>query len=92
MSKPSESLLTMSQVAFGGNIGAGNFNAQQTNLSNIASTLNPAYFTCFLYQTTFGALPPKINNIAGLPIHLSNWALGRLALIFKNLGCPQAIY
>jgi hypothetical protein len=92
MSKPSESLLTMSQVPFGGNIGAANFNAQQANLSNIASSLSPADFTCFLYQTAFVTVLSGINNIAGLPIHLSNWVLGQLAPIFKSLGCPQAIY
>ncbi len=37
-----------------------------TNLSNIASTLNPADFTCFLYQSVFVAVPLQRNNIVAM--------------------------
>jgi hypothetical protein len=85
----------MYQVApqsFGGNIGVNNFDGQHTNISTAMSTIESGEVTCFLYQTVFGSVPSEINNVARVPLRLSEWALGKLSPIFKDLGCPEPIY
>lgn len=76
---------------FGGNVGQGNFNGEKDNFTD-PSTISPSDFTCFLYQLVSGGAPSEVNGFVGILNHLSSWALGKLNPIFKNLGCPDAIY
>jgi hypothetical protein len=89
-------MYTMYPKLFGGNIGAGNFDALQTPFGIIKDGKLPDAATasdvlCLLYQLGTQVYPSTLSTVTDLTQAALDFSIGKLNPVFQNSGCALAV-
>ncbi|KAM0798766.1 Chloroperoxidase [Usnea florida] len=81
-------LYTAHPVLFGGNTGAGDFDALSFGaITDGQLSSNPQDILCLLYQLATDDVPDSLSSVLSLPSELLSFATSKLNPIFQNSGC-----